>query len=116
MKSTTKINDQMADIKSLTDQKDLKDKVHELKTWTSYFLQVKYGFKTFEVRKNDRDFQVGDYVKLKEWDNETETYTGRFLHRQIDYILHGGQFGIEKGYVVMQLKEGIGPINIVCKY
>jgi len=106
----------MSDIKTLYDPKDLQDKVHELKTWKPYFSQVLYGFKTFEVRKNDRDFQVGDYLKLREWDNETETYTGQFLHRQIDYILHGGQFGIEKGYVVMQLKEGIGPINIVRKY
>ena len=106
----------MSDIKTLYDPKDMQDKIHELKTWRGYYAQVLYGFKTFEVRKNDRDFKEGDWLKLREWDNQLEVYTGKFLHRRIGYILHGGQFGIEKGYVVMQLVEGVGPINVEVKY
>lgn len=41
---------------------------HELKTWPQYFCRVADGTKTFEVRKNDRGFQPGDEVILKEWD------------------------------------------------
>lgn len=76
---------------------------HDLKTWPEYFRRVFNGQKMFEVRKNDRDFQIGDFVNLREYDPKTETYTGREILFRIAYILHGGEFGIEKGYCVMQL-------------
>lgn len=41
---------------------------HELKIWPMYYVRVKDGSKTFEVRENDRAFQTGDTVILKEWD------------------------------------------------
>lgn len=47
---------------------------HELKIWPQYFGRVKDGSKTFEVRENDRGFQPGDTVTLKEWDPEVVTH------------------------------------------
>lgn len=41
---------------------------HELKIWPQYYCRVADGSKTFEVRKNDRGFQPGDTVVLKEYD------------------------------------------------
>lgn len=75
---------------------------HALKTWPQYFQD---RGKSFEVRKYDRPFKVGETLLLQEWDNETKQYTGDELKVQITYILHGGQFGIEEGYVVMGIKE-----------
>jgi hypothetical protein len=49
--------------------------IHELKTWPQYFQRVKDGSKTFEVRKNDRGFQLGDSVVLREWDPNSENST-----------------------------------------
>lgn len=43
---------------------------HELKIWPQYYHRVKDGSKTFEIRKNDRDFQVGDTVILIYFDPE----------------------------------------------
>lgn len=40
-------------------------KTHELKLDIKYFDDVKSGKKNFEIRKNDRDFQVGDILELK---------------------------------------------------
>ena len=77
--------------------------IHELKTWKEYFEEVFMGRKTFEVRKNDRNFQKGDILILKEWDNENQEYTGRQMARGISYILNGGQFGVENGFVVIAL-------------
>ncbi|HRI61220.1 MAG TPA: DUF3850 domain-containing protein, partial [Saprospiraceae bacterium] len=72
---------------------------HELKCVNPYFSEVFCGLKTFEVRKNDRDFQLDDNIILKEYENEQ--YTGDEVYATITYILPGGQFGIEPGYVVM---------------
>lgn len=42
--------------------------VHELKIWPEFYLRVANGTKTFEYRENDRNYQAGDKVILKEWD------------------------------------------------
>ena len=76
---------------------------HNLKIWPLYFKRILYGEKKFEVRKNDRDFQVGDTIILNEYDPETKTYTDNNIRVEITYILNGGQFGIEPGYCVMSL-------------
>lgn len=41
---------------------------HDLKIWPQYYARVADGSKTFEIRHNDRGFQPGDTVVLKEWD------------------------------------------------
>lgn len=78
--------------------------IHELKTWNEYFEEVFMGRKTFEIRKNDRDFKKGDTLILKEWDNIRQTFTGRKLARTVTYVLEGGSFGLEKGFVVMAIQ------------
>lgn len=79
--------------------------LHELKTWSEYFNPIAKGVKNFEVRKNDRNFKENDEILLKEYNTYTSEYTGRILHRKIEYILHGGRFGIEEGYCVLGLTK-----------
>lgn len=81
---------------------------HHLKTHSSFYLELVYGRKTFEVRKNDRDFKVGDILILKEYNVATDKYTGQQKSFFVSSVLYGGQFGIEKEYCVMSVK----PINI----
>jgi len=80
-------------------------KIHELKILSYYFCCIRNGSKKFEVRKNDRDFKSSDVLHLKEWDDNKNEYTGRSLLVEVDHILHGGEFGIEKGYCVMSIKK-----------
>lgn len=87
----------------MKNDKDLK-MVHNLKTWPQNFEDIKSGIKTFEVRYNDRDFQVGDYLELLEYDPVTGCYTSRRLNCIITYKLDGGQFGIKKGYVCLGIE------------
>jgi hypothetical protein len=77
---------------------------HELKTWPKFFAEVFIRTKKFEVRLNDRDFKVGDTLILKEWDPIAKAYTGEELVRRVTFILEGGQFGVEEGYVVMSIQ------------
>lgn len=86
-----------------TFQAEIKPVIHNLKTWTEFFSPIKLGFKRFEVRKNDRNFMIGDFVNLIEYDKEKKEETGYQCTFRIGYILHGGEFGIEKGFCVMQL-------------
>jgi len=46
---------------------------HDLKIWPQYYSRVADGSKTFEIRENDRGFQSGDTVTLREWDPEPPT-------------------------------------------
>ncbi len=66
-------------------------KTHRLKTWPEYFQQVADGAKRFEIRVNDRDFQVGDELHLEEFAPRAKdgqgAYTGRFEIATITYIL-----------------------------
>lgn len=45
--------------------------IHELKTWPIHYRAVVSGHKTFEVRRNDRGFQVGDVLRLQEYSPST---------------------------------------------
>lgn len=79
---------------------------HELKVWPAYFHQLEPGKKTFEVRRDDRGFQKGDVLWLREYDHtkmQAFRYSGNATFARIDYILTGGQWGIEPGHVVMAL-------------
>lgn len=80
-------------------------KNHELKCWPEFWKYMLTGEKSFEVRKNDRNFQVWDRLILKEWNPESEQYTGNIIVREISYVLHGGQLGIEDGYCVLGLRK-----------
>lgn len=82
-------------------------KYHELKVWPEQFGAIQAGTKTFEFRKNDRNFEYGDAVLLREWDQFAvdgyNGYTGKSIPVRITYILTSG-FGIPEGYCVFSFK------------
>lgn len=59
--------------------------IHALKIYPKYFDEVRKGNERFELRKNDRDFHVGDCLALNEWDGER--YTGRSILVKVDYMM-----------------------------
>ncbi len=80
---------------------------HELKVLTPYFGPLADGSKKFEVRRDDRGFQRGDVLWLREFIPDARSprqqWTGNAVFAQIDWILTGGQMGIEAGFVVMSI-------------
>lgn len=91
--------------------------VHRLKCWSQYFDAIKRGDKPFEVRKDDRGYQKGDQVVLVRvhpllagrfdpvTNGVTLTESGDELTRTISYIMAGGKFGVEPGFVVLAIPE-----------
>ena len=82
--------------------------VHELKTWEPWFAAMTSGEKCFELRKNDRGFMAGHELLLREYDPQSQTYSGRTLRRKISYVLSGSEaeaFGLKPGYCIMSLTE-----------
>lgn len=97
--------------------------VFHLKLIDPYFGQVQRGEKNFEVRRDDRGFQKGDVLILCRYSKQDslvrrEGYSDANgavvssyptspevakVRRRIAYILTGGQYGIEPGYVVLGL-------------
>lgn len=78
---------------------------HELKTWRSLFQALVDGRKTFELRKDDRDFQVGDRLRLQEWDETRGEYTGRTALFEVTYVTTASEFGaLAEGFVCMGLR------------
>lgn len=75
-------------------------KKHELKTWPVFWQAVFDNIKNFEVRKNDRDFRIGDEIILREWNPVTEKYTGRVTSRIIAYTLHDLEY-VKEGMVIL---------------
>jgi hypothetical protein len=101
-------------------------KTHDLKILSEHFQAIKKREKTFDIRKNDRDFQKGDILILREFkpcercggfgraifdvpdfDNCCNPphgiYTGKKLKRKITYISNNHP-GLNQFYVVMAIK------------
>ncbi len=74
-------------------------KTHHLKTIQPYFDRCWNQTKTFEIRKNDRDFQVGDEIFLQEYDEKLDIYSGKEIQGTILYVVNNYP-AIVKGYVV----------------
>lgn len=77
--------------------------IHELKTWPVAFELALSGAKMFEIRINDRAFQVGDTLRLREYELETDHYTGRELLREVTCVVFG--WGLPDGVCALGLKD-----------
>lgn len=75
--------------------------VHELKCWPPHFAAIRSGDKSFEIRRNDREFAVGDTVVLKEFSPLDTTFTGQTETRLITFLLSEEEFGVVHGFVVI---------------
>ena len=60
---------------------------HTLKCWPEFFDEIAAGRKRHDLRRSDdRSFEVGDIMRLKEFDPISQTFTGREQLVEITYI------------------------------
>lgn len=107
--------------------------MHRLKTQLVDFERVAAGEKTFEIRRNDRCYQAGDDLVLREFDpaacqhesvaacradrsHECRGFTGRVMAFEIGFVYQRAAGRLDCGdHVVMSLlptdEEG-GPVDV----
>ena len=82
---------------------------HKLKVLPEYFKAIVDETKTFEVRKNDRNFSAGDTLVLQEYEPRIlnkktgNFYTGNMCEVEVYYFLDNFP-GIQDGYSVMGIR------------
>jgi len=82
---------------------------HELKCWPEFFREIRVGMKRFELRRNDRNFQVGDVLYLREWDPSTSKYSGHECLVDVMYIIDDStpcavsDMGLQPGFCIMSI-------------
>lgn len=81
-------------------------KIHELKIKMEYMQEIWHHRKTFELRKNDRDFQQGDIVRfhiVDKYRHEPYPDSGIYL---ITYVLKDvPEYGLADGYCVFGIRQ-----------
>ena len=85
-------------------------KLHELKIKHEYLVEVDMGRKTFELRKNDRDYQVGDLIRFIDIKQDNKDGCDIYINEddlyKITYILKNvPQYGLDKDYCILAIKK-----------
>lgn len=57
------------------------------KVLPEYFKEVNNGNKTFELRLADWQIKEGDTLVLKEYDPDTQSYTGREITKKVGFVI-----------------------------
>ena len=83
--------------------KATRTRYHELKTIQPYFELVQLGIKAFEIRKNDRDYKVDDYLLLKEYDPDAGYVDSKPVIARIKYILNNEEY-VAKDHICMSIE------------
>lgn len=76
---------------------------HELKIYPEFFSAVCTGVKRAELRKNDRDYRVGDTLHLLETPRGSCHSTGEFINATITHIADVGEW--MPGYVLLSIER-----------
>lgn len=88
--------------------------VHSMKSWTHLYQAIASGQKTHDLRKNDREYVIGDIIELKEFDFVKGEYTGDTCLVEITYITSSetpcafSSSVLENGYSILSVKL-VGP-------
>lgn len=77
---------------------------HILKIDRRYYLAIRKGLKTFELRKNDRNYKVGDtihFISIKGGE-----FSKKYNEYKITYILSNVEkYGLNKDYCILALQK-----------
>lgn len=77
---------------------------HKIKILQRYISRIIDGTKTFEIRKNDRDYQVGDVIEFDIIRDDTDFLIPAVIPSYWITYIHFG-LGLQDGYVVLGIQK-----------
>lgn len=86
------------------------DIVHEVKSWPGFFHDIAHGKRTHELRLNDRDYRVNDYMLLRLWNPEIQDYSSLNQMVRITAITSAehpcavSDNGLAPGYCILSIR------------
>lgn len=88
-------------------------RIHELKTENPGFTAIIEGKKTHEVRKDDRDYAIDDFLHLREYAcSATPCYLGREAWVRVTYKSPGGSWGLPPDLCVLSVERCEAPLDV----
>lgn len=84
----------------------MEPRTHHLKTINPFFNRVACGYKTAELRYDDRGYSVSDLLVLQEYNAISKEYSGRKICVQVTDIVTGDDFeGLKLNWSMLSFKE-----------
>lgn len=77
--------------------------IHQIKIAPCYFREVATGQKTFELRKNDRNYKADDKLILQEYNEVLKRNTSQEIECDVPYVFYGGGLGLDKDYCILSI-------------
>ena len=91
-------------------------RTHDLKSWPQFFRPIACGERTHELRRNDRDYGVGDRVLLREYDPSSDSYTGSYCEAVVTSITSrdvpcaASDLGLHPDYCILSIRlQAVSP-------
>lgn len=84
--------------------------LHEVKSWAHFYDAIAEGRKLHDLRKMDREYNVGDILVLKRYDNINGKYTGEEQRVEVTYITSNkvpcafSSSALDRDYAILSLK------------
>ncbi|WP_323027976.1 DUF3850 domain-containing protein [Gelidibacter japonicus] len=76
--------------------------IHKIKIHEKDAKEHLRGVKPWELRKNDRNYQIGDDIEFTIVDAYNKP-TGHIYTRRIIDVFHGGVYGLQNGFCIITL-------------
>ena len=98
-------------------EQEMSTTTHQLKSWTRFFRPIVSGDRTHELRRNDRNYGVGDLLILREFDPEAGAYTGSTCEATVTSITSeevpcavSGE-GLSPGFCILSIRVSPGSVR-----
>lgn len=105
MKITTKDTSKPCPVNFVSTKLDNGTTMHVLKCIEPYYYDLWIGTKTFELRKDDREFEYMSGDSLVLYQVKNGLLTGEYIIKKVTYVLKlADDFGLKPGYCIMSIK------------